>query len=43
VHLGVAIGQGLQLVEHDRHIARHADLIALGMVGLGSRFLGLVL
>jgi hypothetical protein len=33
------VRQGFQFIEHDGHVARHADLIALGMVGLGPRFL----
>jgi hypothetical protein len=42
VQLGVAISHGLQLVEHDGDIPRHADLIGLGMVGFGARLLQLV-
>ena len=43
MQLGLAIGQSLQLVEHGSDVARHADLIGLGVVGLGPRFLQLVL
>ena len=32
VQFGVAVGQGLQYIEHGGHIPRHADLIRLGMV-----------
>jgi hypothetical protein len=39
VHLGMPIGQSLQFIEHGGDIARHADLIGLGMVGLGASFL----
>jgi hypothetical protein len=28
---GVAVSQGLQLIEHDGHIPRHADLIGPGV------------
>ena len=34
VKVNVFVGQGLHLVEHRGDVARHADLIALGMVGL---------
>ena len=34
---------GPQFVEHRSDIPRHADLIGLGVVGLGPRFLQLVL
>jgi hypothetical protein len=37
VQLGVLVSHGPQLVEHDGHVARHADLIGLGVVGLGPR------
>jgi hypothetical protein len=35
VHLGVMVRHGPQFIEHGRHVARHADLIGLGVVGLG--------
>jgi hypothetical protein len=35
VQLGMVVSPGLQFIEHGGHIPRHADLIALGMVGLG--------
>ena len=34
VKVNVFVGQGLHIVEHRGDVARHADLIALGMVGL---------
>jgi hypothetical protein len=43
VQLGVAIGQGPQLIEHGGDIPRHADLISLGLVGLRPRLLQFVL
>jgi hypothetical protein len=39
VQLGVFLAHGPQLIEHGGHIPRHADLIGLGVVGLGPRFL----
>jgi hypothetical protein len=33
------VRQDLQFIEHDGHVARHADLIGLGVVALGLRFL----
>jgi hypothetical protein len=43
VQIGIAIGQRLQLVEHDGHVARHADLIGLGMISLRPCFLQFIL
>jgi hypothetical protein len=36
VQLGMTVGHGLQFIEHGGHIPRHADLIGLCVVGLGS-------
>src|SRR4051812_28288783 len=35
---GMAVGQGSQFVEHHGDIARHADLVGLGVAGFGPRF-----
>jgi len=43
MHLGMAVGQRPQLVEHGGRIPRHADLIGLGVVGLRPRLLQFVL
>jgi hypothetical protein len=43
VQFGIAVGHSVQFVEHGRHIARHADLISLGLVGLRPRLLQFVL
>src|SRR5690348_9509369 len=32
----------LQFIEHDRHVARYADLVGLGLVGLGSRLIAVL-
>jgi hypothetical protein len=40
LQLGLPIGQRPQFIEHGCDVARHADLIGLGVVGLGPRFLG---
>jgi hypothetical protein len=42
VQLGVFVGHGPQLIEHGGHIPRHADLVGLGVVSFGPRFLCLV-
>jgi hypothetical protein len=39
MQFGVTISQRLQFIEHDGHVARHADLIRLGVVSLRPRFL----
>jgi hypothetical protein len=36
---GVFVRQGFQFIEHDGHVARHADLVGLGMVGFSQGFL----
>jgi hypothetical protein len=33
VKFNVFVGQSLQLIEHGCHVARHADLIGLGVIG----------
>jgi hypothetical protein len=39
VQLCVFVRQGFQFIEHDGYVARHADLIGLGVVRLGARVL----
>ena len=43
VQLSVAVGQRPQFIEHGCDVARHADLIGLGMVSLGARILQRIL
>jgi hypothetical protein len=37
MQFGMAVSHGTQFIEHHSHVARHADLIGLGVVGLGAR------
>ena len=43
VQFGVTVSHGPQVLEHDGHIPRHADLIGLGVIGLRPHFLQFVL
>ena len=43
MQFGLAVSQFLELVKHGHDVARHADLVGLGLVGLGLRFLQIAL
>ena len=42
MQLGVFVGHGPHVLEHGCHVPHHADLIGLGVIGLGACFLDLV-
>jgi hypothetical protein len=35
---GMFVRQGFQFIEHDRYVARHADLVGHSMVGIGPLY-----